>query len=200
MEASGCIGVFLGVESMDAGSLRDANKRQNRVADYGRAIERLHARGICVMAGFVAGFDHDTPETIVAMADALQDMGVDVPFLSVLTPFRGTPLHASLQAEGRLLYDEAEAPWPVYNGYNVAFQPARMSPGALHDAHRGLWRRAFSPRRALARAARPLRPGAWTMSAVMNGFYAWKQATGNLPADLRGAIKPRASALPLAAK
>ena len=56
MELSGCIGVFLGIESFDPGSLRDARKRQNRAAEYGRAVGRLHSRGIAVMAGFIAGF------------------------------------------------------------------------------------------------------------------------------------------------
>ena len=80
------------------------------------------------MAGFVAGFDGDTPESIVSMADQLMDIGVDVPFLSVLTPYRGTPLYDQLVEEGRLLEDRGMA---FYNGYNVAFQPKLMSPGRV---------------------------------------------------------------------
>jgi hypothetical protein len=41
------------------------------------------------MSGFIAGFDGDTPEAIRAMARQLYEIGVDVPFLSILTPYRG---------------------------------------------------------------------------------------------------------------
>jgi len=100
MRASGCIGVFFGIESFGEESLRDANKRQNKIEMYRQAIAAVHARGIAVMAGFIAGFDGDTPASIVEMADRLYEVGVDVPFLSVLTPYKGTPLYERLEAEG----------------------------------------------------------------------------------------------------
>ncbi len=181
MANSGCIGVFFGIETFGDAALRAAHKPQNQVARYRRAIAALHQRGVCVMAGFVAGFDGDTPEDIVRMAEQLDEIGVDVPFISILTPYRGTPLHAHLEASGRLLPGRGA---DYYNGYNVAFEPQGMSSTALLAAHRALWRRAFSPRRVtrrLARAARQLRPGAFWMSAAMNGFYGLKRIRGNLP-------------------
>ena len=72
MERSGCIGIFLGIESLDDADLRSVGKRQNRAGEYKDAIERLHDRGICVMAGFISGFDNQTPETILATAGAAQ--------------------------------------------------------------------------------------------------------------------------------
>lgn len=181
MERSGCIGIFLGIESLDAENLVSVDKRQNKVAEYAHAIDKLHDRGICVMAGFISGFDAQTPESIVATADRLQAIGVDVPFLSVLTPFRGTPLYDDLLREDRIL---ADRDWPHYNGYNVAFRPARMTPDALVRAHRAMWRRAFSPELALgriARGARQLRAGAFQLSLGMNGFYGAKRLMGNEP-------------------
>jgi radical SAM superfamily enzyme YgiQ (UPF0313 family) len=181
MAASGCIGVFLGIETFGAESLRAAHKPQNQIARYRQAITALHQRGIAVMAGFVAGFDGDTPETIVAMADHLYDVGVDVPFISILTPYRGTPLHETYSREGRLLPGLGA---DHLNGYNVAFTPRRMSTEALLKAHRTLWRRAFAPRAVLqrmTRAASYLRPGALLMTTAMNGFYGLKQLRGNLP-------------------
>jgi hypothetical protein len=71
MERSGCIGIFFGIESFGAESLRDAHKPQNKISTYEARIRELHDRGICVMAGFIAGFDGDTPESIVAMARQL---------------------------------------------------------------------------------------------------------------------------------
>lgn len=55
------------------------------------------------MAGFIAGFDHDTRESIEEMADRIMEIGIDVPFLSVMTPFRGTPVYHELLAKDRML-------------------------------------------------------------------------------------------------
>lgn len=116
---------LLGIESLDAEALRSVNKRPNQIDKYRDAVQRLHDLGICVMAGFISGFDSQTPESIVMTADRLNEMEFDVPFLSILTPFRGTPLYDELRAQERLLEDRG---WPHYNGYNVAFRPKRMSP------------------------------------------------------------------------
>ena len=183
MERSGCIGIFLGIESLDAEALRSVDKRQNRVAQYRDAVARLHDHGICVMAGFISGFDNQTHADVVRVAAALDELEFDVPFLSILTPFRGTPLYTELLRDGRILQDRG---WNHYNGYNVAFRPKRMSAHELLRAHRELWRRAFSPAAALgrvARGARQLRPGALMLSTAMNGFYGLKRFTGNPPAD-----------------
>jgi radical SAM superfamily enzyme YgiQ (UPF0313 family) len=186
MERSGCVGIFLGIESLSPEDLVQARKRQNHVERYREAIAKLHDRGICVMAGFISGFDDQTPASIVATAEGLDAIGVDVPFLSVLTPFRGTPLYDELLRDDRILLDRD---WPFYNGYNVAFRPARMTPEELHDAHRALWRAAFSPRAVagrLARGARTLSAGGALLSAAMNGFYGTKRLVGNEPADAAG--------------
>jgi radical SAM superfamily enzyme YgiQ (UPF0313 family) len=183
MKSSGCIGIFIGIESFNEESLKDANKRQNRIHQYRQAVEKLHQKGICVMAGFIAGFDHDSPESIVQMADLLLEVGIDVPFLSVLTPFRGTPLYGQLFEEDRI---DPERGWEYYNGYNVAFQPRRMSKEDLLDSHRRLWKRAFSFRHAFLRIfknAFKLRFGAFCLSLFMNGFYCLKRVTGNYPVD-----------------
>lgn len=183
MERSGCIGIFLGIESLDDCDLRRVGKRQNKAREYAAAIAKLHDRGICVMAGFISGFDDQTPESIVATADRLDAIGVDVPFLSILTPFRGTPLYDEQLRAGRILRDRD---WGHYNGYSVAFQPAKMTPEQLLRAHRELWNRAFSPSHVaerLSRGARQLGRGGLMLSAAMNGFYGLKQITRNPPAD-----------------
>ncbi|HZH75352.1 MAG TPA: hypothetical protein VEY88_04920 [Archangium sp.] len=53
MEQSGCIGIFLGIESLEAEDLRSVDKRQNKVDTYRDAIQRLHDRG--TEPGGVAG-------------------------------------------------------------------------------------------------------------------------------------------------
>jgi radical SAM superfamily enzyme YgiQ (UPF0313 family) len=183
MKASGCIGVFLGIESFGVESLADANKRQNKIANYKQAVSEIRKRGIAVMAGFIAGFDHDDERSIVSMADQLMEIGIDVPFLSIMTPFRGTPIYTKLNNEGRIL----ERSWNFYNGYNVAFKPKKISETQLLQAHRGLWKKSFSPGYSLKRILRglfSLRPGAFLLSLFMNSFYAYKRIHNNFPIDM----------------
>ncbi len=185
MERSGCIGIFLGIESLDSAALKSVGKHQNRAHEYKDAIDRLHDRGICVMAGLISGFDDQTPETIISTAGRLNALGVDVPFLSILTPFRGTQIYEEYLASGRILRDRG---WRHYNGYNVAFQPAQMTQDELLAAHRRLWRRAFAPGailERLARGTRQLSRGGMMLSAAMNGFYGLKCLTGNEPVAFR---------------
>jgi radical SAM superfamily enzyme YgiQ (UPF0313 family) len=181
LKESGCIGIFFGIETFGKDSLEDANKRQNKIDHYKKAVDALHKRGICVMAGFISGFDHDTPETILGMADRLLDIGVDVPFLSILTPFKGTPLYEKLQEQERILSDRN---WNYYNGYNVAFKPNTMTPEELLNVHRKLWKRSFSLRHSIQRiwkSMKHLRLGAFYMSLFMNSFYCYKQLRNNYP-------------------
>ncbi|MFZ2960643.1 MAG: radical SAM protein [Candidatus Ozemobacteraceae bacterium] len=181
MRDSGCIGVFFGIESFSATSLHAAGKSQNRSSDYYRRVKALHDHGICVMAGLISGLDGDTPRSIAQMASQLDGIEIDVPFLSILTPYHGTPLYEKFEAEGRLL---PERGYEHFNGYNVAFRPHLMTPAQLLEAHRRLWSKAFSlpaTMRRLRRAATRLRPGAFLLSALMNGFYSFKAMTGNLP-------------------
>ena len=186
MRESGCIGVFFGIESFRNESLEDAGKRQNKVAEYRRRIKALHDRGICVMAGFISGLDGDTPESIRAMAKELDEIGVDVPFLSILTPYRGTPSYAKMRESSRLRQDLG---WEFYNGYNVSFSPSKMTPADLLRAHRDLWRSAFSLRSCLRRVLRSLfslRWGALLMCVMMNMFYGLKALMKNEPISFEG--------------
>lgn len=184
LKVSGCIGIFLGIESFDSESLKDANKVQNHINEYKHAVKELHKCGICVMVGIISGFDSDNPDKIVGMADNLLQIGFDVPFLSILTPYKGTKLYDDLQEQDRILKERS---WNYYNGYNVAYQPKEMSPDELLNAHRSLWKKAFSLSHCFRRIIKGLfrlRLGAFLMSLCMNCFYGWKRMKGNLPLDM----------------
>ena len=181
MKKSGCIGIFFGIESFGQESLAEAHKQQNKAGRYKESINALHDHGICVMAGFISGFDGDTPTSIKEMAKKLYQVGVDVPFLSILTPFRGTVAYKRYVKEKRMISSRG---WEFYNGYNVTFQPKNMSPEELILAHRELWREAFSLKYSflrVARSARYLRLGAFLMCLFMNTFYCLKRMRGNVP-------------------
>ena len=181
MKVSGCIGIFFGIESFGKESLKDARKQQNKTEHYQEKIDELHKRGICVMAGFISGFDGDTPSSIKDMAKRLYEVGVDVPFLSILTPFRGTVAYRKMVGEERM---SSRRGWGFYNGYNVVFSPKQMTERELLLAHRHLWVETFSFKYSFLRIFRSfwhLRWGAFLMCAFMNTFYCIKRLRGNTP-------------------
>jgi radical SAM superfamily enzyme YgiQ (UPF0313 family) len=130
---SGCKQLFLGLESISQPNMEEVHKGFNRVAEYARIIERIHAHGIAVQAGIVFGFDNDTPEIFEGTVDFLEGAGVQNATFNILTPYPGTPLFRRLEAEGRILTRD----WRRFNGRtNVVFQPKQMSAAELLAGYR----------------------------------------------------------------
>jgi len=123
MRASGCAAIFIGIETLDAASLRQANKMFAPPARLARAIERLHQARIAVLGGYIVGFDGERPADVVAAAAKLDDLGVDVPFLSVLTPYPGTLTWYELKKAERIVSFD----WTKYDQANVVYRPAQMT-------------------------------------------------------------------------
>jgi radical SAM PhpK family P-methyltransferase len=63
MQASGCVGVFLGIESGDQSILSVMNKSA-RVDAYRQGIASLKARGIMTFASLIVGFPGETRDTV----------------------------------------------------------------------------------------------------------------------------------------
>ncbi len=130
---SGCKQLFIGLESISQQSMNGAGKGFNRVEDYARVIETIHAHGIAVQAGIVFGFDHDTETIFGETLDFLEATGVQNATFNILTPYPGTPLYRRLEQEGRILTRD----WTRYNGReDVVFQPRHMSPDMLLQGYR----------------------------------------------------------------
>ncbi len=190
MHDSGCTGVFLGIETLDAKALKSVGKRHNKVARYQEAIRKLHDHGITVMAGLIVGFDTDTATSVDALLDQVRTLDIDMPFLSVLTPYYGTQLYDEMLASGRLLMDRD---WTFYGGYSVTFRPVGMTVQELEAAHSRLWNALHAPWNAGGRFLRGwgrLRPGALVLSAALNGHYGLARLTGNYPMRFREAGSP----------
>jgi len=121
--------------------MKEVGKAFNRVEDYARIVERVHAHGIAVQAGIVFGFDNDTPSIFGDTVDFLEETGVENATFNILTPYPGTPLFDRLDAQGRILTRD----WPKYNGRtDVVFQPKQMSTGELLAGFRYANRRFYS--------------------------------------------------------
>ena len=132
--ASGCVYLFIGLESFSSAGLASVNKGFNHVAQYRPTIERIHRHGICVQAGIIFGFDTDTREVFADTLAACEALGIDGVTVSVLTPLPGTRLYEEMQREGRLTSED----WTCFNGKtSVAFTPKQMTAEELFAGY--LW-------------------------------------------------------------
>lgn len=137
---SGCRGLLIGYESLSPESLKECRKGFNLLREYEEVTARVHERGIAIMATFVFGFDNDTPENFGQTVDFVVKNRIELPRYAVLTPFPGTPLHARLDSEGRLLHKD----WSLYDGQHVVFQPKHMSVGELQRGIEWTWKKTYS--------------------------------------------------------
>jgi radical SAM superfamily enzyme YgiQ (UPF0313 family) len=102
MRAAGFAWVFIGIESPDPASLKETGKTQNLREDLLVSVRRLYARGIEVLAGFIIGFDNDTPETFERQYRFITDSGIQTAMIGLLAALPKTPLYERLERAGRL--------------------------------------------------------------------------------------------------
>lgn len=151
---SGCRGVLIGFESLDADTLASMNKPFNTMrGGYGRALSNLKKYGIRVYGTFVFGYDRDTEQTVEESVNFALEHHFYIAAFNHLTPFPGTPLYDQLAGERRLRYPA----WWLDDRYrynDIPFAPRGMSPEALTDLCLRARRRFYSLRGILARSVR----------------------------------------------
>src|SRR5579863_4610813 len=157
---SGCVSMFVGLESISEESIDETNKPFNRVAQYEAQIKCFHDHGIMLNPGVIFGFDNDDESVFERTVEFLIRNNMELAYFNVLTPLPGTALFERMKAEGRITSFE----WEKYDGKHVMFKPKRMSPEALLDgffwanhaffSHTSILRRLFYTRqRIVARYA-----------------------------------------------
>lgn len=133
MARSGCLAVFVGLESLDARNLALMHKAWNRRGgDYAAALREFYERGLMVFGTFVFGYDHDTPAAFDATLEFALRSRLALAQFNPLTPMPGTPLYARLQAEGRLIYPH----WWLDDGFRygaAVFHPKGMTSDELSE-------------------------------------------------------------------
>jgi radical SAM superfamily enzyme YgiQ (UPF0313 family) len=126
---SGCVSVFVGMESLDEDCLEETNKPFNRVQKFAQEIKMFHDYGIMVNPGIVFGFDNDDESVFERAVDFLTKNRVELAYFNVLTPLPGTALFDRYEKAGRIF----DRDWAKYDGKHVVFQPSRMTPEQLQE-------------------------------------------------------------------
>jgi hypothetical protein len=106
--------VFIGIETPNEESLREAKKRQNLKKNLIDEIQRIVDFGVSVDCGMIVGFDSDDAGIFSRQYEFAMATSVPIFSLGTLVAPAATPLHARLAKEGRLIQDESEViagPW-----------------------------------------------------------------------------------------
>jgi len=95
--------VFVGIETPDVESLEECRKSQNLRRDMLADVKTLQRAGLCVRAGFIVGFDSDSPSIFQRQIEFIQQSGIVTAMVGLLQAPTGTALYRRLKDEGRLL-------------------------------------------------------------------------------------------------
>jgi radical SAM superfamily enzyme YgiQ (UPF0313 family) len=124
---SGCVSLFIGVESLSSENLKEVNKAFNRVSQFEEAMRALHDHDIMILAGFIFGLDHDDEGVFERTLRFCERNRIELPTFFILTPLPGTALFQRMESGGRLLHKD----WGQYNGATVVFKPRLMTEETL---------------------------------------------------------------------
>jgi radical SAM superfamily enzyme YgiQ (UPF0313 family) len=95
--------VFVGIETPEEEGLKSCGKVQNANKNLIDKVRILQNNGFQVQAGFIVGFDTDTPKTFDNMIKFIQSSGIVTAMVGLLTALPETQLFKRLQKAGRIL-------------------------------------------------------------------------------------------------
>ncbi len=97
--------VFVGIESPNKDSLKEAGKVQNMKMNLLDSVKTIQKSGMEVMGGFIIGFDSDPPEIFDIQIDFIQSSGITMAMVGLLTVIPHTRLYKRLKKQGRVLIE-----------------------------------------------------------------------------------------------
>jgi len=104
---SGFSSVFLGIETPNPEALLKTKKKQNtRTGEEHyllNAVRTIQQKGMEVMGGFILGLDGDSEDAFDSQIEFIQESGIPMAMVGLLSALKGTDLYHRLQREGRLL-------------------------------------------------------------------------------------------------
>lgn len=168
MKASGCKGIFVGIESVSEKSLASQRKAEiNSVDRYVRQARTLRKNGINVVGALMFGFDEDTRQSLFDETPKVLDkMGLTLLQSHIVTPYPHTDYYRKLEKEKRLITKEEK----YYNGYTLVHRPGRMSPCELQEGFVHIRKRFYSWRSVLKRMLKH-NPSKFPEFLIWNAMY-----------------------------
>jgi radical SAM superfamily enzyme YgiQ (UPF0313 family) len=123
---SGCIGLFVGIESV-TGQYSQLAKSSGE-SSQSDLMKRVRDAGIILETSLIFGFDDHDQSIFEKTLRFVEECSPSVPTFNLLTPYPGTRLFQQYEQEGRILHTD----WSRYNHSEVVFRPKLMSPEQLY--------------------------------------------------------------------
>lgn len=123
---SGCIGLFVGIESI-TGPFSGLAKSSGH-SSQADLMKRVRDAGIILETSLIFGFDDHDQSIFEKTLRFVEECATSIPTFNLLTPYPGTKLFVQYEQEGRLLHRD----WSRYNHSEVVFQPKLMTPEQLY--------------------------------------------------------------------
>ena len=135
--------VFLGIETPNPKALIKTKKPQNtsRKEEHFlfNAVRKIQRKGMQVQGGFILGLDSDDEGVFDAQIEFIQQAGIPVAPIYLLTALRGTDMYDRLSAENRLLDKEIGT-----SAMTLNFKP-ELDPRTLIDGYRRVTATLYDP-------------------------------------------------------
>ena len=145
--------VFVGIETPSSDTLVCIGKKHNIKEDMLASVDRIQRHGIEVAAGFIVGFDSDTPDIFDRQIAFIRKSGIVQAMVGLLTVLPGTRLHRRLKKEGRAV---SASDGNNTHGMDLNFEPT-MDRDVLITGYKKILRSIYSPRPYFARCLTFLR-------------------------------------------
>lgn len=144
--------VFIGIETPSEEGLAECNKRQNTRRDLVECVKTIQRAGMQVQAGFIVGFDSDTPSIFERQIEFIQNSGIVTAMVGLLQAPPGTRLFERLKNEGRIRN--------LLSGDNVDGDTnimPNMDLETLREGYRKMMRHLYAPKQYYSRVKTFLR-------------------------------------------
>ena len=137
---AGCVGMFIGFESLNQQTLAALGKKTNQAACYLDQARTIQGEGIGILGSFVLGCDGDTPAIFEPILRFCEQARLEAAIFPILTPYPGTRIRQRLERERRITSND----WRDYDMGHVNFIPSGMSAVELQAGHDWLNRSFYS--------------------------------------------------------
>ena len=124
---AGCFQMFVGAESFNTATLRQAHKFHNDPEKYARIVALCRENGITTHFSNILGFPADTEDGILEHLSTLRKLAPDVASFYILTPIPGTEQYDDFLRDGWI----TETNLDRFDGTTVTWRHPNLSKGEL---------------------------------------------------------------------
>jgi radical SAM superfamily enzyme YgiQ (UPF0313 family) len=141
------------MESINTETLKEMNKKFNKVSRYSELLGNLRKGGISYSLNFIFGWDNETSAVFRSTLDFLNQEKVPVAYFNILTPDKGTMFFERMRTENRILRLDEIGRWP---GQTCHIKPKYCSPEEIVKNVQDMYREFYSWKSMIKRLPLPL--------------------------------------------